>query len=1024
MRKWVVFVSDHSVLFFLLILFSTFGSLFFIKKLNIEAFPDPAPPIIEIVTLYEGKSAEEVEKQVTIPIEVALAGMRGLERVNSVSLYGLSDIKCKFSYHGNYREARQEVLNRLAGLSLPDGIQPSVIPNPIGEVMRYTVTGSENLMELRTMQDWVISKQLKTADGVEDVVGFGGYIKAYVINVRPENLLKYEISLSQVIDSLSKSNLNVGGRPFEMGNQYYMVRGIGRIQNLQDIENTLVAYKDGKPIVVKNIAEVTIGNIPQTGIVGFNEKDETVMGTVILRKDAKGIPSIKSIHEKVAEVNDRVLPKGIKIEPFYERWNLITTVIKKVIETALSGIVLVAIALFVFLGNIRAAIITTFVIPSSLLLTLAVMSLRGESANLLSISAIDFGIIADIPLLLVEDYFRTSKRVGANLKAIVKVAEDIGRPILFSILIILLAFIPIFTMKGAESQIFSPMARTYFYALLFTMILTFTYLIASKYLFLKGQGEREFRFMEMIRRGYVKLVQSLLKRYRTVLLITSLTVVGGLVVSLKTIGTQFLPKMDEGNMYIRIIYPYSISLDKAYENTKKVRDLIMKFPEIKDVNFRVGRPEDGSDPSGPYNSEYFVLLKPYREWKRKITKEELENEAREGLKRLLPNADINISQYIQDNLEEMMSGVKGENSVKIFGEDLQELDRLGNNVKDRIENVPGIKDVGVFRELGQPNLFIEVDRGNTSALGLTVEDVLDTVSAALGGKIISEIKEGEKSFALLVSFPSEYRKRSEKIASIPILLPDGGVVALSKVARIRYDTGASFIYRENFKRYIPIKFSVVSKNLGGTVANAQKEVAGLEIPGGYYMEWSGMFNEMKKAFQRFYVSIPLALFLILTILFIYYRSVKNVMITMVGPAFTVFGGLMSLLITHESLSISSIVGFVSIIGVSVLNTSIIVSHYIRLRDEGKDKEEGITETIQDKFRPVFMSGVVASLGLLPASLAHGVGSQVQKPLAIVVVGGMVIGTALQLFIIPLLLRFITVEPKIVKEYGTEAIIEE
>lgn len=1015
MKKWVIFVSEHSLLFLLLVSFSTLGSFFFIKSLNIEAFPDPAPPIVEIVTLYEGKSAEEVEKLITIPVEISLAGMRGLERVNSISLYGLSDIKCKFSYDVSYREAKQEVLNRLAGLSLPNGVAPSVIPNPIGEVMRYTVTGSENLMELRTLQDWVISKQLKTAEGVEDVVSFGGYIKAYVVKIIPENLIKYGISLSEVIDSLEKANLNVGGRAFEMGDQYYMVKGIGRIQSLDDIENSLIAYKNGKPILVKNIAEVTIGNIPQTGIGGLDNRNETVTGTVILRKDAKGIPSIKSIHEKVKEINERVLPKGIKVAPFYERWDLITTVIKKVIETALSGVGLVAIALFLFLGNIRAAIITTMVIPISLSITLALMSIKGESANLLSISAIDFGIIADIPLLLVEDYFRTSKKAGADLNAMVKVAEDIGKPILFSVLIIFVAFIPIFTMKGAESQIFSPVAKTYVYALLFTLILTFTYLLASTYVFLKGQHEREFRFIEMIKEGYIKLVSFLLKKYRLVLLITSIIIGIGLIIDLRTIGTQFLPKMDEGNMYIRIIYPYSISLSKAYENTKKVRDLLIKYPEVRAVNFRVGRPEDGSDPSGPYNSEYFVPLKPYHEWKRKITKEELEDIARVELNQLFPNANINISQYIQDNLEEAMSGVKGENSIKIFGEDLQELDKIAKNVKGTIEHVPDIKDVGIFRELGQPNLLIEVDRENASVLGLTVEDVLDTVSAVMGGKNVSEIIQGEKRFALLVSFPSEYRKQPEKIANIPIILPNNGIVPLSRVAKIKYDTGATFIYRENFKRYLPIKFSVASKNLGGTVLQAQKEVEKLDIPEGYYMIWSGMFNEMKEAFKRFYVSIPLAIFLILTVLFMYYKSVRNVLITMIAPTFTVAGGLTSLLITGESLSISSIVGFVSIIGVSVLNASILISHYIRLADEGMDVDEATHATIQDKFRPVFMSGFVASLGLLPASLAHGVGSQVQKPLAIVVVGGMLIGTALQLFIIPLLLRFISVKPKIVKQ---------
>lgn len=1009
MRRWVIFVTNHSLLFLLLITSIFILSLFFVKDLNVEAFPDPAPPIVEVVTIYEGKSAEEVERQMTIPIEIALAGMNGLERINSISLYGLSDIKCKFSYGVNYKESRQEVINRLANVTLPSGIQPTIIPNPLGEVIRYSVVGSDNLLELRTIQDWTVARHLKTASGVEDVASYGGYIKAYTVNVIPENLIKYGITITQVIDSLSKSNMNVGGRVIEIGDQYYMVRGLGIIKNLSDIENSLIVYKNGRPILLKNIAQVSIGNIPRTGIVSLNNKDEIVMGTILLRKDAKSIPSIKSIHEKIKELNDRILPKGIKVVPYYERWDLIITVINKVIETASSGIALVAIVLFIFLGNIRAAIITTIIIPVSLLTTLSLMALRGESANLLSIGAIDFGIIADIPLILIEDYFRLSKKYGTGSKTIIRTSEEIGKPMFFSVFIILLAFIPIFMMKGAEAQIFSPMAKTYLYAIIFTLVLTFTYLVASKHLFLKQAEDREFGFIHFFRERYVKIIKILLRNNRIVLFILFTVVAVGLIIGIKIIGTQFLPKMDEGNMYIRITFPYSISLNKTFENAKKVRDILIGLPEVETMDFKAGRPEDGTDPTGPFNSEFFVLLKPYNQWKRGLTKERLEEIVRKELNILFPNADINISQYIQDNLEEVMSGVKGENSVKIFGDDLISLDRAAKTVKERLEKVPGIVDEGIFTELGQPNLLIEVNRENASALGLTVEDVLDTLSAALGGKVISQIIEGSKSFSLLVSFPLNYRKEPEKIRSIPIILPNGGVVSLSRIANIHYDTGASFIYRENFKKYIPVKFTVASKNLGGTVALAQKETSDIKLPEGYYMEWSGMFNEMKESFKRFYISVPISIFFILVALYILYRSVRNVIITMAAPLFAVFAGLVSLLITKESLSVSSMVGFISIIGVSVLNSSILISHYIRLTMEGINKEDAIIETIKDKFRPVLMGGFVASLGLLPASLAHGVGSQVQKPLAIVVVGGMFIGTAMILLITPLLLQFVQEE---------------
>ena len=511
-------------------------------------------------------------------------------------------------------------------------------------------------------------------------------------------------------------------------------------------------------------------------------------------------------------------------------------------------------------------------------------------------------------------------------------------------------------------------------------------------------------------RYYGKIVEYLLKRARLVLLTGSVVILAGFVIGFNIIGTQFLPKLDEGNLYIRITFPYSISLSKTHENAKKVRDVLMALPEANSVAVRVGRPEDGTEATGPYNSEYYVDLKPYSQWKRWSAKEQLEEELREKLRRLFTNATITVSQYMQDNLEEETSGVKGgENALKIFGEDLHELDRIAREAKQHIERVPGIKEVGIYKELGQPNLLIDVDRENASAVGLSVEEVLDMVSAALGGKVVSQIIEGDKNFALQVSFPYEFRNEPGKIANIPILLSNGGVVPLSRVAKIRYDTGASSIFREDYKRYIPIKFSVASKDLGGTVAKAQAEVAKMQLPEGYYMRWSGIFNEMKEAFLRFYVSIPLAIFLIIILLYIFYGNMRNVLLTIVAPICTVFGGLMSLLLTGQSLSISAIVGFVSVIGISTFDTCIVINHYIEAYRENKNKERATLETVTEKFRSILMVGLVASLGLLPAALSRGVGSQVQKPLAIVVVGGMLIGTGIILIIVPLLFRYVHIE---------------
>jgi cobalt-zinc-cadmium resistance protein CzcA len=1007
MKKWILFVSEHSVLVLLLFCSLVLLALFVVKDLNVEAFPDPSPPMVELVTVDEGKSAEEVERQVTLPIEVALSGMEGLEKINSISLFGLSDIKCKFKYVIDYKGAKQEVLNRLPNVNLPDGIQPSIIPAMTGEVMRYNLTGSD-IVNLRTIQDWTVSRYLKTTPGVEDVGSWGGYQKAYQVFVDPESLVKYGLPLSQVADALAKSNVNVSGRPLRVGEQFYMVRGLGLIKDLTDIEKVCVAIKNGKPILIKNIAQVEIGNIPRTGITGKNREDEIIMGVVLLRRNAKGIPSIQAIHEKIKELNDRILPKGIKVVPFYDKWDLIVTVIKKVIETASIGILLVAIVMFIFLGNWRAAVFNALIIPISLLVTLALMALRGESASFLSIGAIDFGIIADIPLIFTEVYFRLTRNHRPGLRTTIMAAEEIGKPMIFSVVIILLAFIPIFMMKGAEAQIFSPMARTYLYAILITLILTFTYLVAIESVLLKKDVDREFAFLKKIGTLYLKVVEFFLLHRRMVLVGTFTVVVAGLLIGSRIISTQFLPKMDEGNIYLRLIFPHSISLSKTHENGRKLRDLLLRLPEVKTVEFQMGRPEDGTDPSGPFSIEAFVDLYPYSQWQSGLTKEKLEDQIRVKLKNFFSNADINVSQYQQDQLEEVMSGVKGENSVKIFGDDLTQLDRLSQSVAQGLQKTGGIEDVGIFTELGQPNLLIEADRDNIAALGLSVQEVMNTISTALGGKEVSRIIEGEKTFPLYLNFPREYRRDPEKIKEVPIVLPGGGLVPLSRVANIHFDTGASFIYRENFRRFIPVKFSVPSKDLGGAVKRAQKEISKIKLPEGYFMVWSGMFNEMQESFGRFMVSIPISLFLILTVLFLLYRSVRNVMITMAAPVFACFAGFMSLLVTRQSLSVSSLVGFISLIGVAVLNNSILVSYYIQRVREGSDLHQAILETVGARFRPVLMGGFVASLGLLPAALSYGVGSQVQKPVAIVLVGGMLVGMIIDLLITPLLLRFVEV----------------
>ncbi|WP_299227203.1 efflux RND transporter permease subunit [Sulfurihydrogenibium sp.] len=1004
MKNWVNFVADNALIFFIFGFIITAISLFFVKNLNIEAFPDPSPPVIEIVTIYPGKSAEEIERQVTIPLEISLAGMRGLKRINTISLYGLSDIKCSFSYDVTYREARQEVINRLANADLPPGVSPSIIPNPIGEALRYAVIGNKNLIDLRTIQDWTVARYLKTAEGVEDVASYGGFIKAYTVEVKPENLIKYNVSLSDIVQAISNSNVNSGGRAIDFGSQYFLIRGVGLIKNLDDIGNIVVAYKNNTPILVKNIAEVKVGNIPRTGIVGLNNYNDIVMGVVVLRRDAKSIPSIKSIREKIQELNQHILPKDVKIVPIYERGKLIDTVVHKVAEIALVGIALVFLSVFIFLGDLRTAFLVSAIVPMSLIIALGVMAIRGESANFLSIAAIDFGILADISLLFVESYLANSTKFGVGRRALMSATDDVGKFLLLSIAIISISFIPVFLMEGAEKRIFSPMVQTYLYAITAVIFLTFTFLIAALFLFIKSP-KHETKFVAILEHFYEKLLHSLTKvKIKTISLVLIIITVITLLL-IKNLGIQFIPKMDEGNIYIRIIFPYSISLSQTYENAKKVRDTLIKYPEIKTIEFQVGRPEDGTDPTGPFNSEYFIDLKPYDEWKNFHTKEELENAIRRDLKNLFPNADINVSQYIEDNLEEVLTGVKGENAVKIFGDDLYKLESLAEEVEKRIAAVPGIVDVGIFREIGQPNLVIEADREKLALYGLSVEELMDTVSAALGGKEATQVIEGDKRFSLMVVLPEQIRQNVSNIGDIPVALPNGSYVKLSSVANIKFDTGASFIYRENYKRYIPIKFSVISGDLAGTVAKAQEKVQDIKIPEGYFIEWAGQFKSLVEALHRLVISGLVAVFALFIFLYIVNRSIRNTLISMLGILFAFFGGSLSLFATGYPISLSAIVGFVSILGISILNISFIMASYKMHILNGISVDESAKLASKEKFRAVLLSSFTASLGLLPTALSQGVGSQIQKPLAIVVVGGMLISGLLIILIIPPLLKY-------------------
>ncbi|ADC89933.1 acriflavin resistance protein [Thermocrinis albus DSM 14484] len=1005
MVRWILFVWDNARTVLILWVIVVLGALLALKSLNVEAFPDPSPPIVEVVAIYPGRSAEEVEKLITLPLEIAFSGMRGLERINSISLYSLCDIKLKFSYDIPYREARQEVINRLSTVSLPDNVQPQIIPNPLGEVMRYVVEGPADLMTLRTIQDWVVARYIKTAYGVEDVASYGGFIKAYVVDLIPEKMLAYGVSFQDVVNALSRSNSSAGGVPTQIGKQQLVVLGSGLIKSLDDIKKVVVGLKGNVPITLDQVAYVRVGNLPRTGIVGLNRKDDVVMGVVILRKDAKSIPAIRSIREKIEQLNKYILPSGFRVIPFYERGKLVDEVIHKVTWIALEGILLVFVTTLLLLGSWVSALAVALTVPISLVVALGVLSLQGESVNFLSIAAIDFGIIADIPILFMENYLRIRGSKPAGLSALTKSTVEVGPLLILSLLFILIAFIPVFLMSGAERQIFFPMVKTYLLAIGTCLILTFTFLIAVLRFFAKKDSLKSPFFWIYLENLYEKVLRKLLSTKHTLwLVMIGLLAILTVVLMMRT-GFEFIPTMDEGNIYMRVIFPYSISLEQTYENAKRIRDLLLTVPEIKTVEFQVGRPEDGTDPTGPFNSEYFIDLKPYSQWRDGLNKKDLEEEIRQKVASLFPYADISVSQYIQDNLAEAMSGVKGENSLKIFGDDLYTLDKLAMQAKSLLQKVDGLEEVGVFRELGQPYLRIEVDRQRASSYGINAQDVTDLVAAALGGKEVTQVMEGDKRFSLLVSLPEEYRNNIEKIKNIPLFTPSGYSVPLSSVADIKLTEGPSFIYRENYKRYIPIKFDISSKDKVGTVRKAQELLSKyLHLPEGYRLEWSGQWEEFVKFVKRLSLSGSVALFLLLLLLFSYLRSIKNALLVMVGVLMAAFGSVLSLYVAGITVNVSAMVGFVSILGITLLNISIMMNHYHQLLKLGMEKEEACITTAKEKLRSVVLSGFVASAGLLPSALSHGVGTQIQKPLAVVVVGGMLVTTFLTLTLVPPLLK--------------------
>jgi cobalt-zinc-cadmium resistance protein CzcA len=1029
LRKLIAFCLSRRPL--VLISFAAFLGLGYaaFTTLNIEAYPDPAPPIIEIIAQWPGQSPEEVERYVTIPLEIALASTPGLKYIRSNTVYALGFIRLQFEYGRDYYFVRQQTINRLKDAVLPPSVQPVISPaGGISEIVRYQLKGPPDmdLIQLKTLQDWVVERKLRTVPGVADVTVLGGKTKEFQAEIDLNRMMAHGLTLPQVISAISAGNSNVGGRTIAVGEQQVTVRGIGVVGTLRDISNIVLTQQGGVPVLLSDVAKVRIGFTPRLGIAGRDDTTDIIFGIVLMQKLERTMEVVTRVRAAIERMNnDGTLPPGVKIEPFYDRGDLVAITVRTVLHNMLFGIALIFLIQWVFLGNLRCALIVSATIPVALFLAVIITVLRGESANLLSVGAIDLGIIVDGTVIMVENIFRhlthdepaetanPEARLRDKLGRILNAAVEVDKPVFFAVVITIAAFLPLFTMQGVEGQIFGPMSRTYAYALIGAVIATFTVTpVVASILLPERVEEAETFLVRQLRKAYSIVLPLAVRRYRIAATIglAFLLVCGTLGVRL---GTEFLPKLEEGNLWIRALLPPTITLEAGMESVARVRNLINSYPPVRTVVSEQGRGEDATDPDGSFVAEFFVPLKPFEQWPKGLTKEEMVKEMSERLRREFVGVDFNFSQYIQDNIEEAISGVKGENSVKIFGRDLDELERLSKSLKSEIATVRGVTNPGGFNLLGQPNLVVKIDREKAARYGFSVGDINALVQAAIGGQEVTRVYEGETNFALTVRFAPQYRLNIDAIRSIPVALPNSdpkaptAYIALGELGQVKLETGAAYIYRENNQRFVPVKYSVRGRDLCSTVAEAQKLVAQkLPLPPGYRMEWTGEFGALVEAQKRLAVIVPLSLLLIMMLLYSLFNSVRDSLLALGGIPFAVAGGVLGLYVAGLNFSISAAIGFISLFGVSSMDGILLVSYIRKNMAEGLYRDEAILRAGETRMRQIFMTGLSACIGLVPAAISTGIGAQVQQPLACVVVGGMLLSPICSLLVIPTLARIV------------------
>ena len=984
-----------------------------LNRLPVDAYPDLSPPIVEVITQWPGHAAEEVERLITVPTEREMNGLPRLTTSRSISLYGLSVVILTFENGTDDYFARQQAFNRLGDLTLPSGVTPTLAPlsAPSGLIYRYVLQSSDRSpMELKTFEDWIVEPQYRSVPGVADDSGFGGGTMQYQVLLDPARVASVGLSVQQVEDALTANNSNAGGGFYSQGGQFYYVRGMGRIKTLEDVGNVVVAVHDGTPVLVKDVGRVVIGIAPRLGEFGYQDQDDAVEGVILLRTGEKTQDVLTGVEAKTRELNSAILPADVKVLPFYDRSDLVDLTKEVVERNLLRGMLLVVAVLIFFLYDFRAGLIVAASIPLALLFAFVCLDFQKASANLLSIGAIDFGILVDGAVVMVENIFRQMAAREPGSRDVVEIIKDaaaeVDRALVYAVAVIVAGFLPIYALSGPSGKLFKPMADTMVFALIGSLIVTLTLLpILCAWFMRPGVKERRNAAFEAMKSLYIRgLDECLARPWETTLASAALLALSLLLIP--SVGAEFMPKLDEGALWVRATMPYTISFDEAAKIAPQVRQVLRSFPEVTTVASELGRPDDGTDPTGFFNVEFYVGLKPYARWHGHYHNKAGLIEAVSEKLAAFPGITFNYTQPAEDAVDEAETGLKSALAVKVFGIDLHTLEQKGKAIKKVLEQVRGIREVTLVQELGQPSLTITIDRARIARYGVNVADINALIQTAIGGDVATQVEQGEKQFDLAVRLDQQYRDNPQEIGNILVATPGGQQVPLKEFADIQVTNGASFIYRENNSRYIGVQFSVAGRDLAGAVDDAMRQVhRTVALPQGYRLDWGGEYSDYTASRAELRIILPLTLFLIFLLLFALYSNLKFPLITVLGVLLSApVGGIVALWLTGTPFSVSSGIGFLALFGVSVQTAVVYISYVNELRREGTDLDEAIRQGAILRLRPIMMTALVAAFGLLPVAVATGVGTDSQRPFALVIVSGLFTRLLISVFLMPVLYK--------------------